>query len=353
MRFGCRLFLRSHEPFTKIVRRAQFCEELGFDSVFVDDHLLYGTGQAAAPDPFTTLTALGLQTRSIRLGVLVSDLVRRHPAIMAQTVGTMSRILPNRFFLGLGAGDPMNQTPFGLSAAHRFGLLQEGLKVAKMLWTSTITRPAAFRGQFFSLKKAYLQTDHSHVPPIYLGAFGEKMLRLTGEQADGWVPHCHTPETYRKDLDKICRAAKHVRRQWDEFDPCYCTLVSVARKRENANQNVLGPSKYFLALIPEGLRKVDPTAKHPGHIWEKLAHPKEQRKAIRRIAESIPERAAFDTVIHGTPGDCIEQIARYEKAGCRELMLTFVPDGGLWSTKRLIPLIRLFSRKVADYFREL
>src|SRR5438552_14420508 len=113
MRFGCRLFLANDEPFQEIIRRAQFCEKHGFDSVLIDDHLLYGTEAAAAPEPFTTLAAMAAGTRKIRVGIAVTDLVRRHPAIIAQTLATLSTQFPRRLFLGLGTGDPMNQSPFG------------------------------------------------------------------------------------------------------------------------------------------------------------------------------------------------------------------------------------------------
>jgi alkanesulfonate monooxygenase SsuD/methylene tetrahydromethanopterin reductase-like flavin-dependent oxidoreductase (luciferase family) len=113
---------------------------------------------------------------------------------------------------------------------------------------------------------------------------------------------------------------------------------------------VLGPARYFLALIPEALKKIDPSANHPGRIWEKIPYPKEQRETIRKIATEIPERDAYYTVIHGTADDCIEQIEGYAKAGCREFMLTFTPKGGLWSTTGLLQQIRLFSIKVLSRY---
>src|SRR5437867_7910199 len=192
VRFGCRLFLANAEPFQEIIRRAQFCEKHGFESVLIDDHLLYGTKAAAAPEPFTTLAAIATGTRKIRVGIAVTDLVRRHPAIVAQTLATLSNQFPRRLFLGLGTGDPMNQTPFGLSPEHRVGRLEEGLKIIRQLWNSGIGKPQSYKGQFFSLNNAYLQAGQAKqpVPPIYLTAFGHSILTLAGEAADGWIPHC-------------------------------------------------------------------------------------------------------------------------------------------------------------------
>ncbi len=354
IRFGARIFLQAQEPFNRIVQRAQFCEKYGFDSILIDDHLLYGTSDASAPEPFTTLTALALQTKRIRVGIAVTDLVRRHPAIVAQATATLASIAPRRVFLGLGAGDPMNQAPFGLSTQHRYGKLKEGLKVLRMLWASSIEKPARFNGHFFKLNNAYLQAGQPNAVrvPVYLAAFGRRMLQLAGEAADGWVPHCHTPKTYQNDLKIVRDAALKAERKMSRFKPCYYTLASASNNQDKADGNVLGPARYFLALIPEALRKVDPSAHHPGRVWEKMVHPRQQRETIRKIASTIPTRTALDTVIHGTPDDCIEQITRFEKAGCRELMLTFVPAQGLWSAIDLLPSIRFFAKKVISYFSD-
>jgi len=353
VKFGARIFLSANEPFRNIVQRALFCEKYGFDSVLIDDHLLYGTGDAAAPEPFTTLAAIATGTRRIRAGIAVTDMVRRHPAVIAQTLATLSNQFPKRLFLGLGAGDPMNQTPFGLSAEHRVGRLEEGLKVIRQLWYSSIEKPQNFKGQFFSLINAYLQAgqEEQALPPIYLAAFGPRMLKLAGEAADGWMPHCHTPATYKMDLDTIIGSAHNASRDFGTFRSAYYTLSSISKNRAEADRNVLGPAKYFLALIPEALKKIDPSANHPGRIWEKIPYPKEQRETIRKIAAEIPERDAYYTVIHGTADDCIEQIEDYQKASCEEFMLTFTPKGGLWSTTNLLEQIRLFSERVLNRYR--
>src|SRR5437016_13800955 len=148
-------------------------------------------------------------------------MVRRHPVIIAQTLATLSNQFPKRLFLGLGAGDPMNQTPFGLSPEHRVGRLEEGLKIIGQHWSSNIDKPQSFNGRFFTLNNAYLQAgqEKQPVPSIYLAAFGPRMLRLTGEAADGWIPHCHTPTTYKMDLDIIRASAIQAKRGFDTFSP--------------------------------------------------------------------------------------------------------------------------------------
>src|SRR5947199_9269862 len=93
------MFLAANEPFHRIVERAQFCEKHGFDSVLIDDHLLYGTEAAAAPESFTTLAAIAAGTRRLRVGIAVIDLIRRHLAIIDQTLDCLSSLVPTCCFL--------------------------------------------------------------------------------------------------------------------------------------------------------------------------------------------------------------------------------------------------------------
>jgi phthiodiolone/phenolphthiodiolone dimycocerosates ketoreductase len=330
-------------------------EQNRFDILLLDDHLLYGTASAVALDPFSAGAAIAYGTKKIKVGVAVTDLVRRHPAILAQSSATVAVIANGRFVLGLGSGDMMNQAPFGLPTDHRFDRFREGVKLLKMLWSSSIDNPVSYTGKFYNLTNAYLQTGMTKEawPPLYFAAFGERMLRFTGEEADGWIPHCHTPETYRKDLAKISDSAKRAGRSSDKtVEPSYYTVASIANSREKADSDVVGPAKFFLALIPEALRKIDPSIQHPGRIWEKNPDPRAQREMIRKIASTIPREIALNTVIHGTPADCIEQVSSYAKQGCREFLLTFTPSSGLWSGDEMLPMAKLFAEKVIRYFQE-
>ncbi len=350
VKFGGRVHLTEGEDYSEIIDRSRFFEQHGYDAVLVDDHLLYGTSFALALDPFSTVSSILASTRRIRVGVAVTDTIRRHPAILAQSAGTLTSMAPGRFMLGLGTGDLMNQTPFGLPVDHRFERFKEGVALLKMLWNSNIENPIHFNGRFHTLSNAYLQVGPR--PPIYFAAFRPEMLRFAGEEADGWIPHCHTPETYRNDLRRILDSAHRRDRPADAITPSYYTPASVSTNREEADHAVLGPARFFLALAPEALRKIDPSAEHPGRIWEQVRDPREQRKIISGIASKIPVEVALRTVVHGTPSDCIEQISRYMKQGCKEFHLMFTTAHGLWSGDRALPMVELFAEKIVDYFHE-
>src|SRR5437899_13043468 len=109
------------------------------------------------------------------------------------------------------------------------------------------------------------------------------MLKLAGEAADGWIPHCHTPATYKMDLDTIIGSAHNAGRDFGAFRSAYYTVSSISKNRKAADRNVLGPARYFLALIPDAVKEIDCSANHPGRIWETVHNPKEKWETIGKV----------------------------------------------------------------------
>src|ERR1700733_9865179 len=100
-------------PAPTMVEAAVMLERLGFDHIAMPDHMLYPEG-AHGQDCWTLLAAMAVRTRRITLGTSVSDVVRCHPAVLAQRVATMDQLSRGRMILGLGAGESMNLDPFGI-----------------------------------------------------------------------------------------------------------------------------------------------------------------------------------------------------------------------------------------------
>src|SRR5687768_7131221 len=88
-------------------------EECGFDSVVVSDHYQpWRHSDGHAPFAFAWLAALGERTRRVRIGTsVVTPTFRYHPSIVAQAIGTLGSLYPNRVFLGVGTGESMNEVP--------------------------------------------------------------------------------------------------------------------------------------------------------------------------------------------------------------------------------------------------
>ena len=194
--------------FDAVAAEAQRAERLGFDSVWVSDHLFASLDRYGGDDtrygslePLTTLAALAPITERIRLGSLVLSAGFRHPAILAKAVTAIDAYSEGRAELGIGAGwfEDEHQAfglPFG-SVGERFSLLEETLGYLGALFDG---EPASFAGERFELREAY---NHPRPvqeprPPIVVGGKGgPRLLSIAARLADGWNAAWRwTPDRY-------------------------------------------------------------------------------------------------------------------------------------------------------------
>ena len=111
--------------------------------------------------------------------------------------------------------------------------LEETLQIVKTMWTET---KASFNGKHYRIANAYCEPKPDPIPPIMVGAFGPKMLRLTAKYADEWNVSSTGLREYRKliqDLEKACdieeRDPSTVRRSW--CGGCACALTQAEAER--------------------------------------------------------------------------------------------------------------------------
>jgi alkanesulfonate monooxygenase SsuD/methylene tetrahydromethanopterin reductase-like flavin-dependent oxidoreductase (luciferase family) len=200
-----------------LLRMARRAEEIGFDSVWVLDHLLvqlwlsgWEGDHIGCWECWSLLAALAAATDRIALGPLVSCTGFRNPALLAKMADTVDEISGGRLILGLGAGW---HTPefdaFGFPFDHRVSRFEEALKI-----TVTLLREGRidFEGQYYSARECELRSrgPRSSGPPILVGAHGKRMLRLTAQYADAWNADWYTrPEevpALRAEVDAACAA---------------------------------------------------------------------------------------------------------------------------------------------------
>jgi phthiodiolone/phenolphthiodiolone dimycocerosates ketoreductase len=181
-------------------------EEAGVDSVWTPDHLLglfhpalWPEMSAAPPDsdpdawydPFVFLGTIG-RGSSIPVGVCVTDTTRRRAPDLLRTALTLHHICPGGFNLGIGAGEAQNLTPFGYPFSTPVATAEEVLGELRALLDSGVM-PAPHRGRR-GLPGA--RTDIG-LPRVWVAGHGPRMLRLTGEFGDGWMPAWPmSPEAY-------------------------------------------------------------------------------------------------------------------------------------------------------------
>ena len=164
-------------------------EDLGFDSVWVGEHLLYRWPDRPARGPWeawTLLSAIAASTGRIELGPLVACTSFHNPALLAKQAATIDEISGGRFVLGLGAG--WNETEFrafGYPYDHRVDRFEEAFTII-----STLLRDGAidFDGRWYQARDCELlpRSPRPAGPPLMIGSIGPRMLRATMSHADSW-----------------------------------------------------------------------------------------------------------------------------------------------------------------------
>jgi alkanesulfonate monooxygenase SsuD/methylene tetrahydromethanopterin reductase-like flavin-dependent oxidoreductase (luciferase family) len=169
-----------------VVDDVLLAERLGFDLVGIQDHP-YHSGHL---DTMTLLAVLAARTSRIGLFPDVASLPLRPPAMLAKSAATLDLLSGGRLDLGLGAGAswPAIAAYGGPRRApgEAVAALEEAIAVMRLLWGDE--RSVRFRGAHYRLDGAHPGPRPSRPIGLWIGAYGPRMLALTGRLADGWLP---------------------------------------------------------------------------------------------------------------------------------------------------------------------
>ena len=262
-------------------------ERLGFHSGWLFDHFfeLPGKGPSVEPclEAWTALSALGAETKKLRLGITVTCVTYRNPAVLAKMASTLDVISGGRVEFGIGAGwASVEHAAYGIpfeKPAVRVAKLREAIRIVKRMWTED---KATYKGKYYTVMDAVcnpkpVQKPH---PPIWVGGGGEKLtLRVVAELANGCNFISLSPEEYRHKLEVL---------------EGHCSKVG-------RNVNEIQKSWQGRVLM----------AKDDAELKEKL-----QRFGM-------PPRDLQRANIVGTPEQCVETIAQYVELGVTCFVLVF------------------------------
>ena len=277
----------SKEHFTLIRDFALECEQLGYHSVWLDDHLMYNEWPIL--ECWTTLSALSSLTNRIRLGTMVSCSAHRNPALLAKMAATLDVLSSGRLELGIGAGTQRIEHiayGFGFSPTSvRVARLSEAVEVIRRLWTQ---EKANYQGKYFTLKNAVCEPKplQKPYPPITVGGSGELLMqKATAPYADrfdwGFLPSL---EMYKHKLAVLENQCKAVGRNFSEIEKsCW-------------------PGGQVLIA----------------HDQKELGEKISKRKLANISLEDFKK-----TTLSGTPDECIEQLQVYVDLGVTYFMLFF------------------------------
>ncbi|MDQ2783650.1 MAG: LLM class flavin-dependent oxidoreductase [Chloroflexota bacterium] len=175
--------------FNDIKELAVAAEAVGFDSFWLPDHFIYHPhepDQLGCWEVFTFLSALASVTSTIALGPFVAATSFRNPALLAKMADALDEIAGARFILGLGAGNwEPEHTAFGYPFDHRAGRFEDAMQII-----TPLLREGAvdFHGKYYEATDCTLRPrgPSPSGPPIWVGAKGERMLRIIARHADAY-----------------------------------------------------------------------------------------------------------------------------------------------------------------------
>jgi len=223
-----------HLATPEIIRHtAVRAEQLGYDSVWVSDHVVVPDANvdrigAGIFDPLVTLAVAAGATSRVRLGTTVLIVPYRNPVVTAKMLATIDVLSGGRVTVGVGVGWLREEfQALGAPDFDRRGAVSdEYLRIFKTLWTQD---PATFHGEFYRFDRIHClphpaQKPH---PPIWIGGHSKAALRRVARLGDGWHPVGANPAVplrpaeLRAELDDLRRLVEAERRDFSTLTISY------------------------------------------------------------------------------------------------------------------------------------
>jgi len=171
----------------QLLERARWADELGFDAVWLFDHLAFEGMPVPVLEGWTLATALLTQTQRIAIGHLVLCANFRHPVVLGKMATTLAAIAPDRFLLGLGSGSTQYEhdvagLPFG-TPGERTTRLDETVRIVQAMLRG---ESLDFDGSIFRVSDFPNLPVPASPPPLVIGGSGPRTLGIVARHADWW-----------------------------------------------------------------------------------------------------------------------------------------------------------------------
>jgi probable F420-dependent oxidoreductase len=232
MRIGVQLpEVERHVPWAENLAMARAAEEVGFDSIWIGDHLLYreDDDERGPWEAWTMLAALAAATERVELGPLVACTAFHPPGVIAKMAATIAEVSGGRFVLGLGAGwNEVEFRAYGLPYDHRVSRFEEAFTIVRGLLAG---ERVTLNGRFFQTEDLALVPRPAARPRLVIGSNGPRMLAATLPHVDAWNTwfdsYGNTPGGFEELNDQITAAARDAGRDPAELERSACVLVAL------------------------------------------------------------------------------------------------------------------------------
>lgn len=288
IQLGYSLSSEEHRP-DQLIERARRAEEAGFSFAVISDHFHpWISAQGQSPFVWSVLGGMARETSRLRVGTGVTcPLIRMHPAIVAQAAATTAAMFGDRFFLGVGTGERLNEHVLGdrwPAAAERRAMLEEAVRLMRHLWQGG-TR--SFDGRYYQVEQARLYTLPEAAPPVYVAAVGSRAAELAGRIGDGLISTSPSADTVRG----FQGAGGAGKPRLGQLKVCW------ARNEEEAREVAM---------------RVWPTSALPSVLNSELATPKQFEDACAAATPEVLEQAI---VLGPDPERHLAAIQEFARAG--------------------------------------
>ncbi|MBM4434045.1 MAG: LLM class flavin-dependent oxidoreductase [Chloroflexi bacterium] len=274
-----------------LVEGARLAERLGFDSLWVRDHLVFhphgmeGTDRTFI-EPFVTLTYLAAKTERIGLGA-ATIIPFRHPILMAYSVASMSWITRRPFDLGIGAGNFQHEFDvIGQGGEDRVQMMKEQVQIARRLWAGETVEWKSERYQFNDVD---IKPQPLHPVNVWWGGATPAAARLAVDFCEGWIPGRITFPTYAKRVKSIRKLAAEQGKPMVMTGAIPVTSLDESFAAATKRMNVPGLIKNANAQ----------------KWWEKPAS-----------GEFTKIEELEGSILAGSPDDIVRDVRRYQEHGC-------------------------------------
>jgi coenzyme F420-dependent glucose-6-phosphate dehydrogenase len=281
-------------------------EQVGFDSVVVSDHFqpwLHTGGHA--PFSFAWLGALGAKTQRVLMGTsVVTPTFRYHPSVVAQAMGTLGVLFPNRVMLGVGTGESLNEVaPTGIEwpdFRERFARLREAVTLMRRLWSED---RVTYSGTYFKTSNATVYDRPAGGVPLLIAAGGPQMAKYAGRVGDGFI--CTSGKGAELYRDQLLPAFAEGARESGRDASTLEKMIEVKVSFDTDRQRALEDTRHWGALALSSQEKVG------------VEDPVE----MERLADALPtERTASRFLVSTDPDEHVEQIRFYTDLGFNHLV---------------------------------
>ncbi|RDH77906.1 flavin-dependent oxidoreductase [Mycolicibacterium moriokaense] len=310
------------------------------DSLWVPDHLnsllprsiMKKPYVGAAPmmprpdaclEPWTMLGHIAAKNRlrRLKLGLAVTDTGRRNPAVTAQGAATLHLLTKGRAILGIGTGEREGNEPYGVDWSKPVGRFIEAVATIRTLWESD-GQPVNRDSPYFPLHNATfdLPPYKGTWPEIWIASHGPRMLRATGQYADGWFPGAifHRPD-YKAALDVVRTAASDFGRDPAAIHAANFIYVVTGRSRDDVDEALDSIAlKAFTLLVPAAEWKRH-GSRHPmgddfGGFQDIIPQVLDEQTVLSYLTE-VPKSLLRTCLLNGTPDEIVDQVAEWRDFG--------------------------------------